>query len=90
VRHQPSAKAHASPPRRTTALPLTGDKADNPGEADQHPPPKISRFQRLGWGVPACLGVALEPITSLIPARVDQRGLGSGACDGRLRSARSK
>jgi hypothetical protein len=63
VRHQPAAKAHASPPRPATALPLTCDKADNSGEADQHPPPKNSHSQRFRVAYPSCLTGRPEPIT---------------------------
>src|SRR5262249_28485645 len=50
VRHQPSARAHASPQHPATALYLTCDKADNYGEADQRSPPRKQPLSAVPGG----------------------------------------
>jgi hypothetical protein len=55
VRHQPPARAHASPPHPDTASRLTCDKADSLARQTGIYHPKNARFQRAGWGTPTCL-----------------------------------
>jgi hypothetical protein len=55
VRQQPSARAHASVPRRALALPLTCDKAENSARQTNTHPSQNSRFQRPGLVPRHCL-----------------------------------
>ena len=76
MRHYRSARAHASPPRRTTALHLTCDKAENSARQTntQHPPKQPLSAVRVGC--PDLPGVIFKPALRAHTRWIERRATG--------------